>query len=271
MKLNTDSRKQQLGWTRLLLRPIVRFCLRRSQTYQDLSTVLKELFVEIAAEEIEKLSDKINVSRISVLTGLNRREVTRIYKDQEPSRNETISIPLRVIGQWQSDKRFQSKSGRPRSLSFDGEASEFRALVTTVSTYVHPSTVQFELERMGVVERTKSGLKLTSPMSRIGANPDQTFELLSQDSEALIRCVEENTLERQPLTNHHIRTEYDNVYVAELPAIRKWLQVEGEKFQKRVREFLAKRDRDVTPKREESLAGAKVVVTSFSVTSPYWK
>ena len=64
-----------------LLKPVALFCMRRSHfSFQDFVEIAKVAFIRAAEEELGQSTQKVNVSRISVLTGIYREEVTRIYK-----------------------------------------------------------------------------------------------------------------------------------------------------------------------------------------------
>ncbi|MCB0344212.1 MAG: hypothetical protein KDD66_03810 [Bdellovibrionales bacterium] len=251
-----------------LLRPIVRFCLRRAHSIQDFMEAAKIVFVDIAAEELKRAEERVNVSRLSVLTGLYRKDVTRIYKEQQTGHSEPQSLSGRVIGQWRHDKRFLNKSGQPRVLGTKGEKSEFRQLVQTVSKNINPGTVLFELERMGSIERTPNGVKLVRQMPGFGSNPSKGFELLSRDIQTLVDAVQENLLAKVRPSNLHIRTEYDNIAKEHLPTIRNWLIDEGKVFHRKTREYLSKFDKDINPELGDStVGGGRVVVNAFSFTT----
>lgn len=247
---------------RLMLRPIVRYCLRNAKVLQDFIDVAKLVFMEVAEEEIRKTTDKVNVSRLSVMTGLHRKDVTRIFKEKKEPVRQSPHILTRIIGQWEQDSRFTTKSGSPRILNYEGEQSEFHQLVKIVSKNINPATVLFELERTSAVQKTPRGVKLLGQALILGEDDGKGFELLSRDVTTLMDCVEEN-LTRTGLSPHmHIRTEYDNVFQEDLPQIQHWLREEGKKFHKRARDYISQFDQDVNSNPEKT-AGARVVVTAF--------
>ncbi len=246
---------------RMLLKPIVGFCIRNGLTIQTLLECSKVVFIESAAADLEANGQKVNVSRLSVATGLHRRDVMRIYREGN-TQEESASIPSRVIGQWEQDSRFLTKAGKPRMLSLDGDDSEFRQLVKLISSDVNSGTILFELERTGAVERVGDKLKLCRRALIISENPEDSFRLLSEDAEDLVASVEQNVFSSEDVKNLHARTEYDNIAVDDLPAIRKWLLDEGSKFHARARKYLAQFDLDIAP-REGAAGGGRVVVGTF--------
>lgn len=257
-----DLRQQFL---RSVLRPLVRFCLRGSLSIQGFIDELKVVYVEVGEEELRKTTAKVNVSRLSVMTGVHRKDVTRIYRQDDPPKHRAAPILTRLIGQWEQDPKFKTKKGKPRILSLDGENSEFAQLAASVSKNINPSTLAFELERIGAAKLSSRGIKLTQDIHRVGLEPEKRFEHLSRNVELLIHAGEENLYNPKPTRNLNLRTEYDNIFRKDVPRIRKWLLKEGMAFHRRVRAYLARYDSDVHPSESEQ-AGASVVLGSFSLS-----
>ncbi len=259
------SRELRLELLRLVLRPAIRFSLKSSVLISEFVEVSKQVFLDVAAEEIAKSSAQVSVSRLSVSTGIYRRDVTRIYVDKKPTNAESKSIIWRVIGQWSNDAEFTNSRGQARVLSFQSEGSDFNRLVEKISKAIGPAAVLFELERIQAVVRTPKGLKLKRQGQVIQNDPAGAFEVLSKDLDTLIRCVEINAGD-DPAKQLHIRTEYDNIYRKQLPAIREWLRAEGKSFHRKIREYLSQHDADIAPvDTPSSEAGGRVVVSAFGL------
>lgn len=260
---------KKIQYLQILIRPFIKFCVHRGYTIQDLLTAAKHVFVEIAEEEINKTSERVNTSRISMLTGVHRLDVNRIFRDREALPSEPLSFLGRIVGQWEQDRRFCSKGGKPRTLTYLGDSSEFKDLVWSVSRNVAPGTVLFEMERCNLVEKQGDRLKLIKDLQTLERDPEEGYKLLSSDLETLMHSVEQNIEETSRIANLHIRTEYDNILIDKIPEIRKWLIAEGKAFHKRAREFIAQFDLDITPLGEDNQAGGgRVVVQAFSFTEP---
>ncbi len=250
---------------RLMLRPIARFCLKHGTGIQEFLEVAKHSFVEQAASEIEESGDKANVSRISISTGIHRRDVMRIYGQGE-ARETPEGVAVRVIGQWIADKKFLTTAGKPRILSNQSDNNEYRVLVETVSKDVNPGSVLSELQRIGAVEKTARGIKLLASAFQSDSSSLEGYRIMAKDVENLMGAVDENLSSKSSVPNLHARTEYDNISDENLPEIRDWLLKEGSAFHKKVRKYLAGFDHDINPELNKS-GGAKVVVGSFSQCS----
>ncbi len=251
---------------RTMLRPVVRFCLNRSLGLRELLEAAKVVFIDLAVEEFKARGEKINISRISVVTGVHRKDAVRIYREGD-IQDVSTRFTSRVINQWRRDKRFMSKSGRPRVLTFEGDESEFAQLVNLVSTDLHPGTVLFDLERHGSVERTRSGLRLHARSYMPQYNPKEGMRLLATDTEDLMLGVLDNIFadDEKNLPNYHGKVVYDNVDPADVPKIRNWLFKACGALHQRALAQLAKYDLDINPDKKKR-GGKRVTLGIFTRT-----
>ena len=253
---------------RLLLLPVMRFCLRRSLKFQEIVEACKGALVDAARDEIDALGGRATTNRISIMTGIHRADIARLEGgvDNESKVRAPSNLVSRVLSRWQVDERFMTVSGKPRVLTFDGKQGEFAKLVDAVSSDPNPYSVLQEMERIGAVEITPRGVHLKTKEYIISADAESTFAHLAQDSEDLIVAVEENIAGDADEPNLHLRTEYDNIGASSLPVIRRWLLQEGSSSHRRIRQFLAKYDRDTNKKRRDSSPRVRVSLCSFSRT-----
>ncbi|MCB0345047.1 MAG: hypothetical protein KDD66_08010 [Bdellovibrionales bacterium] len=248
---------------RMMLRPLVRFWLHGGDALQSFIDSLKVVFVEVAVEEMAAKESRINLTRISLITGVHRPDVTRIVKESKPPDRSVADVVTRTIGQWENDQDFCGKDKKPRTLTYRSRDSEFNELVARVSKDVKPGSVLFALEQLGAVKQIGDRLKLTKFDHNVSADEEQSFDILSRDIQSLVNAVEENVRVKAEVSpNMHIRTECDNVFVHDLPKVRKWLWKEGKAFHRRARAFLAKHDKDIND-RPDREAGAFVSVSAF--------
>lgn len=250
-----------------LLRPIVRLLLRYGVSYKDFCQAAKSVFVNAAADQLEEEEYSVNVSRLSVMTGVHRADVKRIFEDGlEPIQKKTHLVS-RIISTWELDPDFTNSRKAPKALTFEGEESEFSALVKKITTSVPPGTVLYELQRLGSVEVVKNRLRLLQDFQFMGESKEEGFWLLAEDLRSLSDAASENIEVKNTIPNLHIRTEYDNIDPSSLETIRIWLVEHGRVFHREARAFLSQYDRDVNPDSEfdpNASPGAKVVVSAFS-------
>lgn len=246
-----------------LLLPAVRFALRRGIKVRTIVEELKSLLIEEAERELTRSQQELTVSKLSVMTGLQRRDVQRISAPVSESAQH-LDLMTRIIGAWTSRERF-SRATKPQALSFEGPSSDFAELVRGVSTDLNPSTVLFELERLGLVERNGSELNLLWNAYQISGDSDDAYTLLERDLRALVDGVDLNITSAAPIPNLHISTRFDNVSLNAARSIKEWLLKKGAELHAEAREFIGSFDKDINPTRYAEEGGLKVTLTSFSL------
>jgi hypothetical protein len=249
---------------RNLLRPAVRFALRRGIKIQTITAELKTLLVEEANHELARSREETTVSKLSVMTGLQRRDVQRfVAPPLEPS-IQHVDLLTRIIGTWCCDERF-SRGAKPSELSYEGPESDFANLVRSVSSDLNPATILFELERLRLVEKDGETLRLLWNAYQISGDVDDAYTLLERDLSTLIEGVDKNITSRAAIPNLHISTRFDNVSTEAVAKIKEWILQKGAAFHAEIREFVGCFDKDINPTRYAERGGVKITVGSFSL------
>ena len=135
---------------RQVMAPLARLAVARGLTHASAEEALKQAFVHAARDEQLALGQAPHrlVSRISTVTGINRREVTRLVQaaDAGPSVPDA-SLASQVFTRWLSDRTLRVR-GKPRPLPRQGDAPSFEALARSVTQDVHPRSLLDELCRL---------------------------------------------------------------------------------------------------------------------------
>jgi hypothetical protein len=134
-----------------LLLPVARLCLAKGVTLQTLQEVLKRSLVQAASQGLGGQQPTRLASRISAMTGLTRREVTRLQAQAVVELPATRSVATDALTYWSSRSEYVNKLGLPIRLPRVGSAPSFEALANSVTTDVHPKTILAEMERLGLV------------------------------------------------------------------------------------------------------------------------
>lgn len=250
-----------------MLQPLAKYCLRRSIGIQDFLEDLKVVLLRTAQEELKESGEDMNVSRLSAMTGVHRRDVRRICKHAE-EKSEPQNPMSKIIGRWQTDPRFRRKDGRAKVLKIGDEKNEFAELVQLVCSDLHHGTVFAELERLGLVEKVPTGLRLIQNGYVSRGNSKEAYQYMSQDIQDLMNAVDENLNEQANTPNLHLSTIFDRVLSSAVPEIREWFIREGTLLQQRAREFLAQFDYDTNSKLPKNQDVSRVMLGSFSFTEP---
>lgn len=138
-----------------ILRPLVRAMIARGLGFPELAERLKRLYVEAAERHFGLGGRRVTDSRISLLTGLQRKDIraqrTRLEEDAAPSPQGAGPLP-RVLARWTAGPPYGDAPGTPRALPRSApDEPSFEALVAAVSRDIHPRTVLDELLRLGLV------------------------------------------------------------------------------------------------------------------------
>ena len=250
---------------KLVLRPVVRFFVRHSHSVHEFHALSKTLFVEEAELLLKQSKERTSVSRISAMTGLNRRDIAHIREHQGTPWHEGASVIARVLALWQHDARFCGSRGKPRELSFSGEKSEFSQLVSAVSRDLHAGTVLRELLRSKLVVSDGRDLRLVGREAIHPRDESRGFQVLSRDLNTLIKVASGNICNPQPVKHLHLRTEFDNIEQAKIPELKTWLIEQGRDLHRRAREFLVSLDLDLSSGSASPQGGGRVVLSTFGL------
>lgn len=138
-----------------LLRPLVRIAIRSGLTFPALVDLLRELYVNVAENDFALTTKSQTDSRVSLLTGIHRKEVSRLRGAGAPVNvvPASISRTSRILARWLADPAFGDGAGRPRPLPRIGSGDEasFEQLVESVTRDVRPRVVLDEWIDRGLV------------------------------------------------------------------------------------------------------------------------
>ncbi len=141
---------------RRLLRPLVRLMMQSGLTFPILADSLRRLFVEIAVNDILTGPQARTDSRISLLTGVHRKEIRRLREMPADSVDapEIVTLASQLIARWIGSAPFVDAAGRPGPLHRIGTGDSglsFADLVASVTADIRPKAVLDDLLGHNVV------------------------------------------------------------------------------------------------------------------------
>ena len=134
--------------------PLARWLVRCGVSYPSFASALKAVFVEAARRELQAGGHKPTDSAVSVLSGVQRRDIRgqRGSGDALAAASpKSPSVASQVFTRWLADERFRDRRGVPMALPKTGDGASFETLAREVSVDVHPRTLLVEMERLGLV------------------------------------------------------------------------------------------------------------------------
>jgi hypothetical protein len=131
--------------------------IARGVTLPAMVELLKSLLVEVAAKEFAIGDKPPTDSRVSLVTGVHRKDVSRLRAQllaSEPPAPAVVSLGAQVVAVWMGSPQYLDPEGHPLPLArfaSDGGALSFEALVASVNSDIRSRVVLDEWVRQGLV------------------------------------------------------------------------------------------------------------------------
>ncbi|MFI5320820.1 MAG: DUF6502 family protein [Myxococcota bacterium] len=235
---------------RSVLRPLVRILLRNQVDVWTLVETVKQIYVDVASREFAAAERKPTVSRVSLLTGLTRKEVSRLWEQDENAGVDSArySRAANVITGWIRSPGYQAANGDPLELAFDGARRSFSDLARRFGTDVTPRALLDELLSAGAVERTPANrLRLLARGYVPRTDDAEKLGILGADVADLISSVDHNIVNPPERAFFQRKVAYDNLVAACLPELRERAARRGQTLLEALDGFMAAHDRDANP------------------------
>jgi len=239
-----------------VLRPLVRLLLRNGVAYADFSDVARRVFVEVASEDFGLPGRKQSVSRVSVLTGVNRKEVKRLL--EEPEQPEDITKDnnraARVVSGWMRDKEFKTGKGnsaKPKKLDWGNNLEGgFEDLVKRYSGDMTARAILDELLRVGAVslDKKKTTVTLLANGYVPSGNNEELLRLSGDSIKDLLSTIDHNLGDDKQATRLQLGVAYDDVPTNGVELFRNLSNEKSLELLNELDQFLSKQDRSVNPK-----------------------
>jgi hypothetical protein len=155
-----------------VLAPLAKLCIGKGIPIQAVEAMTRKAFVMEAAQVLGAGNPDRAISRISTVTGLTRREVTRLCQSETLALPPTRSHANMVLTRWISHPEYTGSDGKPRPLARTGDGASFDGLARGVTQDVHPRSILAELERLGLVEVSEDGSNVSLLTSAFVAHGD---------------------------------------------------------------------------------------------------
>jgi hypothetical protein len=233
------------------LRPIVKRLLEMGIPFGALEVRLRELFVEVAESELALPAPRQTDSRISLVTGINRKEVKRIRSTKErlkAPRSFSINQATSLISRWMTDSETTDQRGRPQPLPYRAEGGpSFMKLARKLTGDLAPRVLLNELVRSGAAELLEGDLVVLRGDAYVPKAKQSELLILGEDPAELIETILRNIFSSESQRLLQRKVYYDNLGSDAADRIRVEMRREGERFLRRINRLLSKYDRDRNP------------------------
>ena len=130
-----------------LLRPLVRLLIRNGITYPLMADIMRDLYLDVALRDILTDEKARTDSRVSLLTGVHRKEIRRqraaTASPREEPAPEAVTLSSQIIARWLGAAPWAGPGGVPLPLPRAAAAGEpsFDGLVEAVTKDLRPRAV----------------------------------------------------------------------------------------------------------------------------------
>jgi Family of unknown function (DUF6502) len=234
-----------------LLRPLVRLLLRHGIPFGVMADVVKKVYVDVAFKEFGLPGRKQTTSRVSVITGLSRKEVARLRRLNRRNDQETrqqYNRAARVISAWVREAEFHDANGQPALLPVEGDHTSFGALVRRYSGDMPVRAILDELLRVRAVERLEDGrIRLLARSYVPAAGEVEKLGILGTDVADLIATIDWNLRHPSAESYFQRKVQYDNLPSEVMLELHTLAREGAQAFIEQLDRWMAVRDRDVNP------------------------
>jgi len=200
-----------------LLRPLIRILLRNGVAFGTFSDLAKKVYTDVAFEDFTLDGKKQTISRVSILTGLTRKEVKRLSELESMDsliEEKRYNRAIRVISGWINDEQFCSTDGIPLPLPLEGNEISFAKLVKLYSGDVPVQAMLNELSAGNSVEVKHDVVYLIRHAYIPSGDPIENIHILGSDTEELIATIDHNLTHsgnelrfQRKVSNHNLSQE----------------------------------------------------------------
>ena len=201
----------------VLMRPIIRILLKAGVNYKQFAKITREVYVEVATDDFGISGRKTNTSRVAILTGISRSEVTKIKKKHEDDGEieipQTVNNAGRLLSGWHVDPGYQDENGKPKELLVDGPQPNFKSLMNKYGGDIPLTAMLKELISVNAVEENSNGslkalqrhfMPMAFDENRIFNIIDDLVELSNTAYDNLVRDHHEESYFQAKVTNDYV-------------------------------------------------------------------
>ena len=233
-----------------LLLPLTEILLSKGVTYNEMSQILKQVYVFVTEQNLLKTEGKATTSRIAIITGLTRKDVATLRK--MPLEAESVSAKYnratRVINGWQEDEEFCTAGGFPAVLAINGKDKSFELLVSRYSGDMTSKAMLDELVSTDTIEIIEG--KYVSLQRQVYlpiGDEDEVMSILGVDASLLIKTIGHNMVSQKDNLRFQRKVCYDNLPSECLVPFQEMLGEDCQAVLEKSNNWLRQYDRDANP------------------------
>ena len=234
-----------------ILRALVRVLLRYGMPFDSFAELAKRVYIDVAQKDYLLPGRKQSISRISTLTGIYRREVSRLLELPEIDDSEITerhNRAAKVIGGWLQDPDYTDTEGQARVLALHGDKPSFTHLVRKYSGDIPARAILDELLWVGTVEKDQDGkIHLLSRAYVPRQDEADMINILGVDVADFVNTIDHNLQFAESDNRLQLKVVYDNLPAEAIQEFHTLASERGRDLIEELNIWLAERDRDSNP------------------------
>lgn len=167
-----------------ILRPLVRFLIGHGWTYGAMAEMLKVICVEEASRQNDPEAPPLTDSKVSLLSGVHRKEVNRIRQELADGASEDlplrhgVNVAAQLVAVWVSRPDYRDEQGQPLALPLRADKGpSLDVLAREIKADMRPRTILDELVQAGIAEE-RAGLVQLLKTSYVSDVPSDRLSFL---------------------------------------------------------------------------------------------
>lgn len=236
-----------------ILKSLMRILYRKGIAFGEFTQLAKQAYVDVVEDELTRSGERATTTRIAVITGLTRKEVTQLRQAEITAAAPRFNRVLRVLNAWLHDEAFLDSEGQPAVLAFRGIEPSFEQLVQRYSGDMSSFAMLDEMRRVKLVESLEDGsVRLLSAVYIPDQDDETQLQLLGTDVSLLVMTIDHNLTVPSDERYYQRKVSYNNLPEEVLPAFRTFVRKDAHQLLLRFNQWLYEHDRDSNPKVEGS-------------------
>jgi len=231
-----------------LVKPLVRIMLKNGVLYGALVDIIKPIYVEVAAEDLDASGKKLTKSRIATVTGIPRKEVQRLMEQGDVTDAwafERYNRAARVVSGWIRDPRFSDRQKQPAILPYDDKSPSFIELAAAFSGDIPARTILDELVEAEVVEELDNGkVQLVKRAYIPSSMESEKLGILGRDVAGLIDTIGHNIYQKDDAPYFQRKVFYDNLPEEFIPELKAFIEEKAQALMEQMDHKMSANDRD---------------------------
>jgi len=228
----------------LLLRPVAALLMKCGITWKEFADLAKPVFVQIATEQFGIRGRPTNVSRVSILTGISRKEVARQRKllaSADGAALTKTNDASRLLSGWHQDPAYLDAGGAPLPLVERGPVPSFESLFQSYGGDTPHQTLLKEMKAAGSIAAGDDGRLVALRRYHMpAAMSEENIRLFGSNLFDHAMTLERNVTSRK--SKHHFEGFADDERIRPTAAeeFRRFVDERGQKFLEEIDDWLSR-------------------------------